>query len=178
MTRKELEDLGLEKEIIDAIMVLHGKTIESTKKELDVLKTANEKMTAEKVEFETKIKSFETVSQELENFKKVNSELQAKLDENEKNQKEASFNQLLIDNLKSAKVLKPETLSRLIDKSKIVVEDGKIKSGLNEQLEEFKTSDPYFFGESFGKNPADNPSDKLTDVQKILSERNPELKFK
>lgn len=179
MKREELNELGLEKDKIDAIMSIYGKSVESTKKELEDLKVAKEQATAKIAEFESKIKTSEATNLELENLKKINQELSSKIEANEKAQKEASFNNLIIDNLKNAKVVKPETLAKLLDKSKIVIEDGKIKSGLDEQLAEFKTSDPYFFGESFG-NPGKqpNPEDKLSAVGEILAKRNPSINFK
>ena len=95
-----------------------------------------------------------------------------------KPKKEASFNTLILENLKSAKVVKPETLAKLLDKSKIVIEDGKIKSGLDEQLTELKTSDPYFFGESFGNSGHQkDPQDKMSEVAEILAKRHADVKF-
>jgi hypothetical protein len=73
----------------------------------------------------------------------------------------------------SSVVHDPEDVVSRLDKTKIVFEDGKVKSGLNEQLEDLKKTKPHYFKEQssgtggypggwkpFGKTPADSADDK------------------
>ena len=78
MKREELNELGLEKDKIDAIMSIYGKSIESSKKELEDLKIAKEQATAKLTELDTKIKESEAIKLELDNAKKTNLELSSK----------------------------------------------------------------------------------------------------
>lgn len=138
MTRKELEDLGLEKDKIDSIMALHGKTVESTKSELNAVKSEKEQATAKIAEFEAKLADansfktkYETVNNELTTFKQ-------KI-------KEDTDSNVIKSALTTANVKNADIFLKLLDVKKIVIEDGKIKSGLDEQVNQIKEKESYLF---------------------------------
>ena len=71
MQRKFLEELGLEKEVIDKIMQEHGKTVEKHKKDLE---TANDKSKNLEAELETTNKTLEEATSQIEQFKTLDVE--------------------------------------------------------------------------------------------------------
>ena len=74
MKRQELEALGLEKEVIDGVMKLHGADIEAKKSELETLKTQIEEKGKTIEELTEASKKLDSTSEEVKT-------LQAKLDE-------------------------------------------------------------------------------------------------
>jgi hypothetical protein len=66
MTREFLENLGLEKEVIDQIMKEHGKAIQSAKpQDYDDLKEANEKLKKQLGELEGTVEEFKGYKDQL-----------------------------------------------------------------------------------------------------------------
>ena len=138
MKRKFLEELGLEKEVIDKIMAENGADIEAEK--------------AKTLEATTKLedinKQLETANNTIKDLKKNNAdneELQNKVktyEDDIKSQKadyESKIRNLTLDGaiekaLSGAKAKHVDLLSTKIDREKLIIgEDGKV-SGLDEQL--------------------------------------------
>lgn len=79
MKRQELEALGLEKEVIDGVMKIHGADIEAKKLELETLKTQIEDKSKTIEELTEASKKLDSTSEEVKT-------LQAKLDEYQTNE--------------------------------------------------------------------------------------------
>lgn len=71
MQRKFLEELGLDKEVIDKVMQEHGKTVEKHKKDLEA---ANEKSKNLETELETTNKTLGEATSQIEQFKSMDIE--------------------------------------------------------------------------------------------------------
>lgn len=148
MKRKFLEDLGLEKEVIDKIMAENGSDINAVKSEQENLKQQLEAVNQQLSERD----------EQLEDLKKSsgdNTELKAQLEtlqaENKaaKEQYEADMKNLKLET--AIKLAVGETAQDadlvvgLFDKSKLVLsEDGKV-SGLDEQLKTLKEEKAFLF---------------------------------
>lgn len=148
MKRKFLEDLGLEKEVIDKIMAENGSDINVVKSEQESLKQQLEAVNQQLSERDD----------QLEDLKKNsgnNAELKAQLEtlqaENKaaKEQYEAEMKNLKLET--AIKLAVGETaqdadlVAGLFDKSKLVLsEDGKV-SGLDEQLKTLKEEKAFLF---------------------------------
>lgn len=148
MKRKFLEDLGLEKEVIDKIMAENGNDINVVKSEQESLKQQLEAVNQQLSERDD----------QLEDLKKNsgnNAELKAQLEtlqaENKaaKEQYEAEMKNLKLET--AIKLAVGETaqdadlVAGLFDKSKLVLsEDGKV-SGLDEQLKTLKEEKAFLF---------------------------------
>lgn len=160
MKRKFLEDLGLEKEVIDKIMAENGNDINVVKSEQESLKQQLEAVNQQLSERDD----------QLEDLKKNsgnNAELKAQLEtlqaENKatKEQYEADMKNLKLET--AIKLAVGETahdidlVAGLFDKSMLVLsEDGKI-SGLEEQLKALKESKCFLFKEETVARPSYTP---------------------
>lgn len=150
MKRKFLEDLGLEKEIIDSIMAENGKDVEKAKGDYDDLK-----------------EQLETATTTIADLKKNNTDnekLQATITDHEatiaKLQQEATekdFNYRLEDALKGSKAKNIKAIKALLDMDKVKL-DGDSLTGLEEQLKALQTSDSYLFEAS---EPQQTPPPQL-----------------
>lgn len=144
MKRKFLEDLGLEKDVIDKIMAENGADIEAEKA----------KTTDATNKLEDATKQLEGANNTIKDLKKNNSdneELQNKVKEYEDNIKtqksdyDAKIRNLTLDGaiekaLAGAKAKHSDLLSSKIDREKLIIgEDGKVV-GLDEQLSGLKES--------------------------------------
>ena len=137
MKRKFLEDLGLEKEVIDSIMAENGKDVEKAKADYEDVKA-----------------QLETAQATISDLKKNNADnevLQNKVTEYEteiaKLKDEAikkDFNYRLEDALKGSKAKNVKALKALLDMDKVKLEGEKF-TGLEEQLTALKESDAYLF---------------------------------
>lgn len=148
MKRKFLEDLGLEKEVIDKIMAENGNDINVVKSEQESLKQQLEAVNQQLSERDD----------QLEDLKKNsgnNAELKAQLETLQAENK-AAKEQYEVDmkNLKLETAIKlavgetaqdANLVTGLFDKSKLVLsEDGKV-SGLDEQLKTLKEEKAFLF---------------------------------
>lgn len=148
MNREFLKGLGLEDEAIDKIMAEHGKTVNSTKEQLDTvttdrddLKTQLEERDTQLEELSAKATGNEELTAEIERLKNENTttatEYQAKLDKQ-------AFDFTLDKSLTGAKVKNAKAVRALLDTEKIKL-DGEKLLNLDDQLEALKESDPYLF---------------------------------
>ncbi|HHD2969837.1 TPA: phage scaffolding protein [Clostridium perfringens] len=166
MKRKFLEDLGLEKEVIDKIMAENGSDIEAEK--------------AKTVEFTTKLESANSQLKEanntITNLKKNNSnneELQEKVKEYEntiktqKTEYETKVRNLTLDSainnaLTKAKAKHSDLLASKFDRDKLVINEDGTVTGLDEQLKGFQETYKDMFEVTLGGATPPNPDNKPT----------------
>lgn len=150
MKRKFLEDLGLEKEVIDKIMDENGNDVNTAKADYENLKqqleTAGQQITERDKQLETLKKSAgdnEALSQQI-------AELQAE-NKAAKDKHEADMKELKLDTaIKlciAGKVHDEDITAGLFDKTKLILsDDGKI-TGLEEQMKALRESKSFLFKE-------------------------------
>lgn len=165
MKRKFLEDLGLEKEVIDKIL-------DQNSQDIGVIKKQNETLEERVDQLNTDIKTRDT---QLEDLKKLGDpkELQEKLDEaieqndNSKREYEEKIANMKFDSaiekaLTGAKHI--DLLSTKFDRTKLKLNDKDEVEGIEEQLKAIKESyKDLFTPEKSGKSPA-NKDDEFTDI--------------
>lgn len=142
MKRKFLEDLGLEKDVIDKIMAENGVDIEAEKAKYTEANTKLEDIT----------KQLEEANNTIKDLKKNNADneaLQIKVKEYEDSMKtqkteyETKLRNLTLDSaiekaLSVAKAKHTDLLSTKIDRDKLVINDDNTITGLDEQLNSLK----------------------------------------
>ena len=176
MQRKFLEELGLEKDVIDKIMAENGSDIEKVKADRDNYKSQLE--TAQEA-----LKGFEGVDVKELNGKiaQLNNDLAAKDTEYQQKIADMEFNSVLDSAITAAGARNAKALKALLDvealkKSKNQAED--IKSA----IDTVKTDNGYLFNsdEPF-QNPVhqtnNNPINQMSGVEKAFYERNPDIKI-
>lgn len=158
MKRKFLEDLGLEKEVIDSIMSENGKDIEKAKGDYD--------------DIQEQLDTAQTTIADLKKNNADNEKLQATITEHEatiqKMQDEATqkdFNYRLEDTLKGYKAKNLKALKALLDLGKVKL-DGEKFTGLEEQVTALKESDAYLFDVEDQPQPPTIGGPKPTNVEK------------
>lgn len=138
MKRKELEDLGLEKDVIDTIMKINGADIEAAKGDVTALQKQVETLEATVKERDGQIETLGKSTGDVEAMKKQIETLQVE---------NTAASEKYATDLKNIKVetaitaaggLIPAAIKALIDVSKVEVQaDGSLK-GLSEQLDTMK----------------------------------------
>jgi hypothetical protein len=154
LTTEALEKAGLDADVVEKIIILHGKDIESKKTELV---TAGEKQTALQAQLDEANKAIDGFKKlDPEGVKKAAADWEAKAKDWEAKATQANkdyevklagikFDAALTDALKEAKVKDPADVIPHLKKDMIKLgEDGKF-IGLNEQIEPLKTSKDYLF---------------------------------
>jgi hypothetical protein len=164
MKRKFLEELGLEKEVIDKVMAENGKDIEAAKSKEDIDGLKNRIS-----ELETDIKTRDSQLDTHMNSNADNETLQTTiktLQSENKTQKEAYETKIakqkrefaISQAVTGAKAKSSKAVIALLDDSKITIgEDGKI-AGLDEQLKELQNSDGYLFDTAVDTGGGGNPA--------------------
>lgn len=159
MKRKFLEELGLEKEVIDKIMAENGNDINAAKADYESLKqqleTANQQVTERDKQLEQLKKNAgdnEELSSKIAELQAENKETKAKYEADLKELKlSAAIQTSLV-----GKVHDEELVSSLFDKSKLILsEDGKV-TGLEEQLKQLKETKGFLFKEEVKEPPKTN----------------------
>lgn len=146
MKRKFLEDLGLDKSIVDQIMQENGNDINKAKSDYEDIK----------VQLETARNTIKERDTQIENLKQVDGEaLQAEITKLQKENKEATdkytndLKELKLNNaIKLAindKVFNEDIAASLFDKSKLVLDDDGKVIGIDEQLENIKKENAFLF---------------------------------
>lgn len=188
MKRKFLEDLGLEKDIVDQIMQENGNDINKAKSDYEDVKaqleTANNTIKERDKQIE-KLKEVdgEKLKEEITKLQKLNKEAEKKYLDDLKELKLNNAIKLAIHD----KVFNEDMAAGLFDKSKLILnDDGKV-IGIDEQLEGIKKDNAFLFKTGEIKNNynpsagaganANNPFAKetfnLTEQGKLFKE-NPE----
>lgn len=189
MTKESLIAEGFTEEQATKIMQLHQKAIDGhyvPKATFDAEREKSKNLTSQIAERDSQIT-------ELGKFKGNAEQLQSKVAELEQQNKEAQarFDAELLQAQKDAairfdiatSVIDPDDVLPKLDQSKIVFQDGKVVSGLKEQMEELKKSKPHYFkveeksenvpkGWVFGQTPSegsegDGKSESKSEAQKF-----------
>lgn len=151
MKREFLENLGLEKEVIDKIMDENGKDINAEKA----------KSTAKDDEIKALKEQVETANKEIKSYKDMNiEEIQKSVEtwkttakEHEKAYQNLKNDTALKDAVRAYESVDEDVLLKLLDKESLKFSDDGI-TGLKEQMESLKESKPYLF-----KAEDNNPED-------------------
>lgn len=153
LTAETIEKAGLEKDVIDKIMALHGKDIEGLKTKVETAEKAageiqNQLDNANKAIQDMKALDPEGLQKKANDWETKAKEFEAQAkqakEEAETKVKDMQFDNALTEALKSAKVKDPKEILPHLDMDIIKVEDGKIK-GLEEQLKPLQESKDYLF---------------------------------
>ena len=189
MNKESLIAAGFTEEQATKIMEMHTKAIDGNyvpKATFDAEREKSKNLTAHVADRDKQIT-------ELGTFKGTAEQLQTKVAELENQNKEAKtkFEADLLQAQKDAairfdianSVIDPDDVLPKLDQSKIVFKDGKIASGLTEQLDEMKKSKPHYFKTEkkdpegipqawlFGKTPPeggdDGKGDGKSDAEKF-----------
>lgn len=177
MTKESLIAAGFTEEQATKIMEMHTKAIDGNyvpKATFDTERDKSKNLTAQVADRDKQIT-------ELGTFKGTAEQLQTRVAELENQNKEAKtkFEADLLQAQKDAairfdianSVIDPDDVLPKLDQTKIVFKEGKIASGLTEQLDEMKKSKPHYFktekkepkgipqGWLFGKTPPEGGDD-------------------
>lgn len=154
MKREDLKKLGLEDEAIESVMKLHGQTVNGLQEQVTALQASEANLKSQNVKHEKDLKTLqkdngdnETLKQTIKDLQKQNADAKAEFEQQLVGmQRDSAIEKALATSgAKNTKAVKA-----LLDADKIVFKDGEL-SGLAEQLEAYKQSDPYMF--DMGKKP-------------------------
>lgn len=157
LTTEALEKAGLNADVLDKIIVAHGKDIESHKTKLSTAETEVKGLKDQLKEAGKQIEGFKGL--DIEGVKKSADEWKTKAEKAEQDSAAAianlKFDYALQGALTSAKAKNPKAVTALLSKDllKLNDADGSIV-GLNEQLEAIKKDNDYLF-------TSDNPPPKI-----------------
>ena len=148
MKRKFLEDLGLDKDIVDQIMQENGNDINKAKSDYEDIKTQLETANNTIKERDTQLKTLKDSAGDNEELKNQITDLQNKNKEATQKYQEELKELKLNGAIKLAihdKVFNEDMAASLFDKSKLVLsDDGKV-IGIDEQLENIKKDNAFLF---------------------------------
>lgn len=148
MKREDLKKLGLEDEAIESVMKLHGQTVNGLQEQVTALQASEANLKSQNEKHEKDLKTLqkdnddnETLKQTIKDLQKQNADAKAEYEQQLVGmQRDSAIEKALATSgAKNTKAVKA-----LLDADKIVFKDGEI-SGLAEQLEAYKRSDPYMF---------------------------------
>lgn len=154
MKREDLKKLGLEDEAIESVMKLHGQTVNGLQEQVTTLQASEANLKSQNEKHEKDLKTLqkdnddnETLKQTIKDLQKQNADAKAEYEQQLVGmQRDSAIEKALATSgAKNTKAVKA-----LLDADKIVFKDGEL-SGLAEQLEAYKQSDPYMF--DMGKKP-------------------------
>ena len=149
MNKQDLAKLGIEdEELVQKIIVLHGKDIERIKTDLETKAEEIEKLNAQLAEAGKTIESFKEM--DIDGIKAAAEEWKTKAEqaqaEAEQKVQAIKFEHALKDALAAAKARNPKAVKALLEMDKIKFsEDGNSLEGLDEQLETIKQENDYLF---------------------------------
>ena len=158
MKRKFLEDLGLDKDIVDQIMQENGNDINKAKSDYEDVKaqleTANNTIKERDKQIE-KLKEVdgEKLKEEITKLQKLNKEAEKKYLDDLKELKLNNAIKLAIHD----KVFNEDMAAGLFDKSKLILNDDGSVIGIDEQYESIKKDNAFLFKTNEVKNNY-NPS--------------------
>lgn len=159
MKREFLTNLGLDDEMVEKIIVEHGKTVNKAKGDLESYKSQVEDLQSQLTDRDQQLK-------DLKGKAEGNDELQAEIDklkaqnaDAEKQRKQQLAEQSKQYQVKlavqSTGAKNEKAVVALLDDNKITVDNEGNLYGLQEQLDELKESDGYLFGNVNGLDYAD-----------------------
>lgn len=151
MKREFLEELKIDKEVIDKIMAENGKDIEAEKQKVTAKQTELDGLKTQLKEANTQIESFKGM--DIEGIKKAADEWKVKAEtaqtEAEKQIAQLQFDYALETELSKAGARNPKTIKALLKMDGLKNVDGNI-IGLKEQLDKLKTDEAYLFNDDAG----------------------------
>ena len=148
MKREDLKKLGLEDEAIESVMKLHGQTVNGLQEQVTALQASEANLKSQNEKHEKDLRTLqkdnddnETLKQTIKDLQKQNADAKAGYEQQLVGmQRDSAIEKALATSgAKNTKAVKA-----LLDADKIVFKDGEL-SGLAEQLEAYKQSDPYMF---------------------------------
>lgn len=142
MERKFLEDLGLEKEVVDKIVAEHGKSIQAEQSKTTQKETELGLVQKQLTEANNTIKSYKDMN--IDEIKASVDELTEKNNSLEMELETTRNNATLKENLLKTNAHDVDIVTKLINLD-LVKFDGEKVIGLDEQVEALKTSNPYLF---------------------------------
>lgn len=139
MTRKFLEDLGLEKEVIDKVLDEAGKDLSNAKGELDTLKKEKESLNGQLKDRDKQLEDLKKnqkdnaeLTKTIENLQNENKTAKENYDKSIRQIKVDNAVELALTNAKAKNKVAVKALLKDLDKAEIL-EDGTIK-GLADQI--------------------------------------------
>ena len=146
MERKFLEDLGLEKEIIDKVLNQHSAEIGKLKEKAETAETEKNGIKTQLDEANTQIESFKGL--DVDGIKAAADEWKTKYEtaeaEGKKKLDELVYNHTLDAALAAAKVKNTKAVKALLDNDALKL-NGEEIIGLKEQIESLKEKEGYLF---------------------------------
>lgn len=146
LSRKMLEEMGLEKEQIDKIMEAHGKGIEKFKADIVKKDKEIESLAKQVEDANEQISKFEKEGLDIEEVQKQVKEYKEKFEKAQKEREELEYNYNLKETLKEYQPHDVNDLLLYIDKDAVVYKDGKFVN-LEQIVDEIKENKPYLFKE-------------------------------
>lgn len=151
MKREFLEELKIDKEVIDKIMAENGKDIEAEKQKVTAKQTELDGLKTQLKEANTQIESFK--GKDIEGIKKAADEWKVKAEtaqtEAEKQIAQLQFDYALETELSKAGARNPKTIKALLNMDSLKNVEGNI-IGLKEQIDKLKTDEAYLFNDDAG----------------------------
>lgn len=148
MKREFLEELKIDKEVIDKIMAENGKDVEAEKQKFNTQKTELDGLKNQLTEANKQIESFKGM--DIEGIKKAADDWKTKAEtaqsEAQKQIAQLQFDYALETELSKAGARNPKTIKALLNVEGLKNVDGNI-IGLKEQLDKLKTDEAYLFVE-------------------------------
>jgi len=147
MKREDLIKLGVDEDVVDKIMALHGKDIEDHKSKLATAQTERDGLKAQLADANTAIEGFKKL--DVDGIKAAADDWKAKAEQAEKAAAEQiqalKFEHALDGALTGAKAKNAKAVKALLNSADLKLnEDGSIL-GLKEQLEKIKSEADYLF---------------------------------
>lgn len=178
MKRDQLKELGLKEDQIDKIMALNGADIEKAK---GTAAEANEQITALKNQLGERDKDLKKLKGQAKDSEELTNQIKGLQDKYNKDTEalkaqlqQGKLNFSVERSLNKAGVRNVKAIKGLLDMNTIKLDkDGQL-SGLDEQVQSIKKSDPYLFNEgnkqnykpSNGKPATQDPVQNMVDVFK------------
>lgn len=148
MKREELKALGLEGDVIDSIMAIHGKDIEANKAKVTQLEEQVNTLNTNIKERDTQLETLKKSTGDVESLKAQIASLQ-ETNTTQANEYQNKMKDLQITSaIKLAlndKVHDADLVSGLLAKDKLVINDDGSIIGLDDQINNLKTSKAFLF---------------------------------
>lgn len=162
-------ELGLSKEVTDKIMAQYGESVNSLKKD-------NERLSQENVSLVQKAQNADQLTSQLAELTGKNQELEGSVGKLTEELAESKMTGAIASSLMAAGAKNVVAAGALIDKSKIILDDGGI-TGLSEQIEAIKAECSYLFYDgdlSSGMRhvSSQNPTDGFTSYARAAAKLN------
>lgn len=147
MKKQELLDLGVPEELVEKILISHGKDIEAKKTEIETLTTAQKASKKQIEDANAAIATFKDL--DVDAIKASAEEYKTKFEEAQeasaKQLKQVKFDHALNDGISTAKAKNIKAVRALLDVDKISLEDDGTLSGLDEQLLKVTEENDFLF---------------------------------